>query len=87
MRLTTALIITGICSIWGTLGDYPHLWIPYTGFIASCIDLPTRAWVRSDKLGQSASLSVILKFILALIGMYAMIVQFVSIGLVISWYV
>ena len=53
---------------------------------AGVIDLFTRAWVMSDRLGSARNLSALLKFFFALIGFYAMIGQVVCIGLIIWWF-
>lgn len=87
MRLTSALVITAICAAWGSLAGHPYLWLPYTGVAASVIDLFTRTWVASPKVGEWAAASVLLKFILALVGFYAMLAQFACAALGIYWIV
>jgi len=85
MRITPALVVTLACSILGTLGGYPHLWLPYTGLVASLIDRGTRAWVTSDRLGESAGVSAVLKFAMALVGLYAIIAMPACVILAIYW--
>jgi hypothetical protein len=43
---------------------------------ASIIDFFTRAWVASSRTGGWVAVSLLLKFDLALIGLYAMLTQF-----------
>ncbi|MCX6224518.1 MAG: hypothetical protein NTV01_07160 [Bacteroidia bacterium] len=82
---TSALIITTLCAVWGTITDQPYLWIPYTGIAASIVDFFTRSWVTSEKTGEWVVLSVLLKFALSLVGFYAMLIQFTCFALGIYW--
>jgi hypothetical protein len=85
-KLTTAFVMTVICSVWGTIEDYPYLWVPYSGVVASTIDLFSRKWVKSEKLdGLLMGLSIVPKFALSLIGVYAMLIQFACLALGIYW--
>lgn len=86
MKINLAIIISVLVLLLGFFKDQPYLWIPMTVLIAGMVDLFTRRWVSSDKLGSAQSLSVILKFVFALIGFYAMIGQVVCIGLLIWWF-
>ena len=85
-KLTTAFVITAGCSVWGTIEGYPYLWIPYSGVVASIIDLFSRKWVKSEKLnGLLMGLSIVPKFALSLIGVYAMLIQFACLALGVYW--
>ena len=86
MKINLAIIISALVLLLGFFTNQSNLWIPITVLIAGMVDLFTRQWVSSDKLGSNQSLSVILKFMLALIGFYAMIGQVVCIGLIIWWF-
>ena len=86
MRVNTATIISGGITIIGFSTNQPHLWIPMSVFIAGLIDLLTRSWVVSDRIGSARTVSVLLKFFLSLNGFYAMIGQVVCLGLVIWWF-
>lgn len=87
MKINLAIIISLLILLTGFFFDQPYLWIPLSVLSAGIIDLFTRQWVASDKLGSARNLSVIVKFIFALIGFYAMIGQIVCIGLVLWWFI
>jgi hypothetical protein len=86
MKINLAVIISVLVLLSGFFADKPYLWIPMSVLIAGVIDLFTRQWVSSDKLGSSQSLSSILKLLLSLIGFYAMIGQVACIVLLIWWF-
>ncbi|MDO8676043.1 MAG: hypothetical protein Q7K16_00045 [Candidatus Azambacteria bacterium] len=86
MKINLVIIISALVLLLGFFTDQSYLWIPVTVLIAGIVDLFTRRWVSSDKLGSAQSLSVIMKFVFALIGFYAMIGQVVCIGLLIWWF-
>ena len=85
MKTTTAITITGFTAAWGLIAGNPFLWLPITGLFAGVIDLFTRDWVRSPKLGASIKFSLYLKFVLTLMGTYAMLSQFACVVLMIYW--
>jgi len=85
MQPTSALIITALCAVWGTIADLPYLWIPYTGIVASIADFYTRSWVASERLGEWMAFSVIIKLLLALIGLYSTVVQVACLALGFYW--
>ena len=85
MRLTTSLIITAVCSIIGTIWVKQYLLLPYSGLVASAVDLLTRKWVSSNRLGRAVRISMILKFTLSIIGFYAILAQFACVGLLVYW--
>lgn len=87
MKINLPTIISGIVLAFGFFTDQPYLWIPLTIFIAGIIDMLTRRWVDSERLGSAQVSSTILKFVFALIGFYAMLGQIACIGLVIWWFV
>ena len=85
MKTTTAITITGFTAAWGLIAGNPFLWLPITGLFAGVIDLFTRGWVQSPKLGEWKLFSSYLKLVLALIGTYAMLSQFACVVLMIYW--
>jgi len=85
MRLNTGIVVSAVVLLAGWLMSAPSLWVPGATLVACIIDLFTRSWVVSDRLGSSVTLSVILKFILSLIGFLGMIGQFVSAGMLVWW--
>lgn len=86
MRLSTAIIISLITLALGFFTGQLYLWVPVSVLIAGIIDLFTRQWVMSDRLGNMRNLSALLKFFLSLIGFYAMIGQIVCVGLIVWWF-
>ena len=86
MKINLAIIISAVVLPIGLFTDKPYLWIPISVLIAGIIDLFTRQWVSSDKLGSSRTFSAILKLFLAEIGFYAMIGQLLCVGLLIWWF-
>jgi len=85
MRMTSALAITALCSVWGAIAGHPYLWLPCTGLAASIVDLFTRSWVTSPRMGRAAAVSAILRSVLVLVGLYALVAQFACVGLGIYW--
>jgi hypothetical protein len=85
MRLTSAILITSLTSVWGLVAGNPYLWIPVTGLIAAVIDLLTLDWVSSSRLGEMQKLSLSLKLVFTLIGTYAILSQFACVILMIYW--
>jgi hypothetical protein len=87
MKINLPTIISGLVLALGFFTEQPYLWIPLTVFIAGIIDMLTRQWVNSNRLGSAQAFSTIMKFVFALIGFYAMLGQIACIGLVIWWFV
>jgi len=87
MKLNTAIIISLITLLLGFFLEQSYLWIPLSVLVAGGIDLFTRQWVMSDRVGEMQRLSITLKSLFALIGFYAMIGQIVCIGLIIWWFI
>jgi hypothetical protein len=85
MRLNTALVISSITLTVGFIFREAHLWIPVSIMIAALIDLLTRPWYGSNAMGEWVGLSIVLKFIFALVGFYATIGQLVCMGLFAWW--
>jgi len=85
MRLNTSIVIAGITLLAGVIFQQPYLWIPLSIFVASIVDLLTRQWVLSDRLGRMKELSALLKMLLALVGFYAMLGQVACIVLIGWW--
>lgn len=87
MRLTSAFVVSISTLAIGAVFAKPLLWIPGTVFVAALIDSFTRQWVASSALGAAQTASVILKFVFALIGFYAMLGQIACIAVLIFWFV
>ena len=87
MRLNTAIVISLITLLLGFFFEKVYLLVPLSVLIAGIIDLFTRQWVMSDRVGQMQRLSVTLKSLFALTGFYAMIGQVACIGLIIWWFI
>jgi hypothetical protein len=85
MRINLAIIISFLVLVIGIVFNQSYLWIPISVLIAGFIDLFTRRWVASDRLGSAQTLSVLLKSVLSLIILYAMVGQVVCVGLFIYW--
>lgn len=85
MHPGTALVVTLIVGVWGTIAHHPHLWIPYSGILASVLSLPTRRWVRGDAVGQWATVGACLKFLFALAWLYAFVAAIGSIAVAVGW--
>ena len=86
MRLNTAVVISAITVVVALVMGRPQWWwIPLTILVAAVIDLRTRPWVFSPRLGSARNLSMFLKSICAVIGLYAMIGQLICLGLIVWW--
>jgi len=86
MRFNTSIIISFITLVLGMILGVIS-WIPVSVLVAGVVDLYTRRWVMSDKLGSAKNLSMSIKFFFALIGFYAMIGQLLCVGLIIWWFI
>ena len=75
MKFNTAIIISLTTLLLGFFFEQSYLWVPLSVLAAGFVDLFTRQWVMSDRVGQMQKLSMTLKSIFALIGFYAMIGQ------------
>lgn len=87
MKISLAIIISSLTVLIGLFFGKPFILIPLSFFVASLIELLTRRWVSSQELGSWTNFSVILKFILASVGFYALVGQVICIGLIIWWFV
>jgi len=87
MKINLAIIISSIVLLIGLFTGQLYLWIPATVLVAGIIDLFTRQWVKSDRLGEAQTFSIILKLSFAIIGFYAMVGQVLSIILLFWWFV
>jgi len=86
-RISLAIIISLLTSIIGLIFSKSNIWIPFSFLIASVIELTTRRWVVSERLGSWANISIMLKFLFALIGFYALIGQLICIGILFWWFI
>ena len=87
MKFNTTIIISLITLLLGFFFEQPYLWVPISVLVAGFVDLFTRQWVVSNRVGQMQKLSMTLKSMFALIGFYAMIGQVVCVGLIIWWFI
>ncbi|MDP2593415.1 MAG: hypothetical protein Q8P52_02065 [bacterium] len=81
------ITIPAITLLLGFFFKQLFLWIPLSVLIAGFIDLFTRQWVMSDRVGEMQRFSMTLKSAFALIGFYAMIGQVICVGLIIWWFI
>lgn len=87
MKLSLALIISTLTTTVGLIFSRSPILLPISIVLASIIDINTRDWVRSNKLGRQRTLSISLKIIFSLIGFYAMVGQLLCIWLLIKWFI
>lgn len=87
MRVTPSLLVTVACSLWGVATKQPLAWVPVSGALASVIDLATRGWYMSDRVGEMRATSETLKTLLTLVGGYALLAMLASIGIGVWWLV
>ena len=87
MKLDTAIVVSAVAVVTAfVLRRPPWWWLPLTVLFAAVVDLYTRPWVMSPRLGSARTLSIALKSICATLGLYAAIGQLVCIVLVIWWF-
>lgn len=86
MRITVAIIISLLTVIIGLALAKPYTLVPVSFLIASIIEILTRRWVASRRLGSWTNLSFTLKLIFMLIGFYALIGQIVCVVFIIWWF-
>jgi len=80
--------ISIIVFLLGLIFSKPFLWIPFTVFLASLVQIYTVDWVADERsVGKYRGLSEFLKFICGIVGMYALMGAIVCIGLVIYWFI
>lgn len=87
MKLNTALVISAITLILGLVFSKAYILLPVSVVIASIIDIFTRQWVVSDRVGSMLKISILLKVLFAGIGFYAMLGQFLCIWLLGEWFI
>lgn len=86
MKINLSLIISSIVTIIGLAAGKGQLWLPMSVLIASLIAMKTSQWVASDQVGEAYTVSIILKFLLSLIGTYAALGQFICLFWLIRWF-
>jgi hypothetical protein len=86
VRLNAPTVIAGATLIVGLVFQQNHLWIPATVLAAGLIDLLTRRWVASKRVGKWPTASTFLKFVCALVSFYAVVGQVVCIVLIPWWF-
>ena len=87
MKINSAILISTSTLFLGFFFNQPYLWISFSVLGAGFIDLFTRQWVMSDRIGSAKNLSMFIKFFFSLVGFYAMLGQIVCVGLLIWWFV
>lgn len=85
MQTNLGLIVSTLTLAIGIYHGESLLWIPGSTFVAASIDALTRPWYSSDKVGSSANLSAMLKFVFALIGVYSAIGLIMCLGVTGWW--
>lgn len=86
MRLNLAIVVSAITLTVALFAGRPRLWwLPATVLVAGFVDLATRRWVMSPRLGSARTLSMALKSLCAVIGLYAMVGILVCAGLLVWW--
>ena len=85
MKLTSSIIIATAVLFLGLFIKQQALWVPISVLIAGLIEAFTRSWIMSPKLGSATGLSMLLKFCLSLVGLYAGVGQFACIFIAIAW--
>lgn len=87
MRINIAIVISGITLMLGAILNKSYLWIPLSVLVAGLIDLFTRRWVVSDRLGSAVNISMFLKSFCSLAVLYAMVGEVICVGLIIWWFI
>ncbi|OGJ14108.1 hypothetical protein A2554_01155 [Candidatus Nomurabacteria bacterium RIFOXYD2_FULL_35_12] len=87
MKINIAITISVLTLILGFVTKQVYLWIPLTVLIAGLIDMFSRQWVASDRLGSSINLSMFLKSLCSLAVLYVLIGQIICLGLVVWWFI
>lgn len=86
MKLNIAFVISLITLLIGLFFNKQYIVWPLTILIASIIDLFTRKWFVSDKLGSNMTASVLLKALLVTISFYGMVGQIICLVLLYKWF-
>ena len=84
-RLNSAVVVAVITILLGVVFKQHLLWIPISVLTAAIVDLQTRGWYNSYRVGSMAGLSTGLKFVCSLIGLYAALGQIACLVLIIWW--
>lgn len=85
MKISLAIVISLITVVVGLIWE-KSIVLPLSFLLASIVELPTRKWVNSDRLGSMRNSSFIIKSLLTLIGFYALIGQFICVIIIIRWF-
>jgi len=86
VRLNAPTVIAGATLIVGLVFQKGQLWIPATVLAAGLIDLFTRRWVASNRVGKWPNADNFLKFVCALVSFYAIVGQVVCLVLIPVWF-
>ena len=66
MKLNLSIIVSFLTLVLGLIFSKTSIFIPFSVVIASIIDLSTRQWIKSSRLGGMTSISVLFKFVFSL---------------------
>lgn len=81
------MAISALVLLIGVVTEQEYLWLPTTVLAASFIEIYSRDWITSEKLGSAKNTSATIKLLLMLVGMYALVGQFILIALLIYWFI
>jgi hypothetical protein len=87
MRVTPGLIVGIVVLLIGIVFRKPYLSVPIATVVCSLIDLISRPWWTSERIGKWTSFIIILKFVLSLCATAALLGTIVSLGLAVWWFV
>lgn len=87
MKMNLSLIVSLVTFLTALIFSKNPSWLPLSIVIASLVSAQTNGWVASDRLGTAVRLSVYLKFLFSLIGLYSLIGIFVCVILLIKWFI
>ena len=79
------LIIPFAIWLFGWTNEMSTLWVPLVSWVSLLIASPFASWLKTEKLGSAANLSVMIKFILQLIQFVGVLAFWGSLGILISW--
>lgn len=70
---------------YGYTTTAPYAWITLLALGTTAVYLPVHGWVSSDRLGNSAAASSIIKLALSLVGLASTISGWASVALAAYW--
>lgn len=72
-------------AILGYSLDLYQAWVPLASFACNIVYAPFDGWVRSNRVGGIAALSVAIRLVLSMVGAAGMVFFWWSIGLALYW--